>query len=181
MKPRAAAWRAAAAPMPEDAPVTTAHDARSLAAGEPSAAESSTTGQSIANIANTTLSVEKRINHTAGCSYLIRADGERIILFTLPWYGRTSTLRFRSTRRPCRRKLFSRRPCENLSLHMGCGVSKDDPAATQPSSTSALAAPLANPPAPTSAVSPEADKPAAAASATDEPEPSSSVAVATAF
>ena len=32
LKPRAAAWRAAAAPMPEEAPVTTAHDARSLAA-----------------------------------------------------------------------------------------------------------------------------------------------------
>ena len=57
LKPRAAAWRAAAAPMPEDAPVTTAHDARSLAAGEASAAESSSIRQSSANIANTTLSL----------------------------------------------------------------------------------------------------------------------------
>ena len=47
LKPRAAAWRAAAAPIPEDAPVTTAHDLRSLAA-EACAAESRS-----ANIAST--------------------------------------------------------------------------------------------------------------------------------
>jgi hypothetical protein len=52
LKPRAAAWRAAAAPIPEDAPVTTAHDLRSLAA-EACAAESSAKPHS-ANIASKT-------------------------------------------------------------------------------------------------------------------------------
>lgn len=63
-KPRAAAWRAAAAPIPEDAPVTTAHDAPRSLAAEACTAESRS-AQS-ANIATRTRASEIRTDDTRG-------------------------------------------------------------------------------------------------------------------